>query len=408
MRQIIGRRLRRLAHWRCAEPVLVIESDDWGLQRRASRERLRSFGEPGEWADETAETDGDLHRLFDVLDRHRDATGRPAAFSGNVVVTNPDHDAIARDRYDVYHEIPISTREDLRVAWQEGVERRVFFAELHGRRHFSVEAWLADLRRDVPGARELSSEYRHGGLSLLEGQNWRYHTEYVSWRTGVEPDEKTLAAELKDSLDILERIFGRRPTSTIAPHYIFSSRVEKAWRKAGLRFVQGANYHILRSEDGGHGTASVSHSLGERSPSGLLHLHRFIRFEPRPERPHQGVAAALGSIRWCFDQRIPAVVDTHRINFTGRYREGGLRALDELLHALKPLRPLFLTTGELGEAIERCGFYRDVFTGTEKFLTVFDPGWRRALRVAVGRQIARRAAVAEKKSEAPGQRGPLN
>lgn len=407
MSRIIGR-LRRLTHWRCAEPVLVFESDDWGLERRASSERLRAFGEPGEWADEEMETAEDMRRLFDVLDRHRDVTGRSAVFSANFIVTNPDHDAIARDRYGVYHEIPISTREDLCVAWREGMERRVLLAELHGRRHFSVEEWLADLRRDVPGARELSSEYRHGGLSLLKGQNWRYHTEYVSWRTGVEPDEKTLAAELKNSLDILEGIFGRRPTSTIAPHYIFSSRIEKAWRDAGLRFVQGANYQILRSENGGHGTVSASHPLGERSPSGLLYLHRFIRFEPRPERPHQGIAAALGSIRRCFDQRIPAVVDTHRINFTGRYREGGLRALDELLHALKPLRPLFLTTGELGEAVERRGPYRDVFTGTERPLTVFDSVLRRALRVAVGRWIARRAAVAGKKSEAPGQRGLLN
>ena len=353
MRQIIRRRLRRLAHWRCAEPVLVIESDDWGLQRRASRERLRCFGEPGEWADETAETDGDLRRLFDVLDRHRDATGRPAAFSGNVVVTNPDHDAIARDRYDVLSRNSDQHARRPPCCVAEGVERRVFFAELHGRRHFSVEAWLADLRRDVPGARELSSEYRHGGLSLLEGQNWRYHTEYVSWRTGVEPDEIRLSPSLTDSLDILEGMFGRRPTSTIAPHYIFSSRIEKAWREAGFRFVQGANYQILRSEDGGHGTVSVSHSLGERSPSGLLYLHRFVRFEPRPERPHQDVAAALaqvfvsalnkdsGSDRLAPDQ-FHRVVSRRRATRVGR--------ITRRLEAAPG--PYFLTTAELGEAIE--------------------------------------------------------
>lgn len=386
--------LGRMAHWRCAEPVLVFESDDWGLERRASSERLKALGEPGERADEETETADDLRRLFDVLGRHRDVTGRPAAFSANFIVANPDHDAIARDHYDVYHEIPIGAREDIRAAYREGMERRVFCAELHGRRHFSVEEWLADLRRDVVGARQLSSEHRHGGVSLFKGQGQRYHTEYVSWRTGVEPDEETLARDLNDSLDVLERLFGRRPSSTIAPHYVFSSRTETAWGRAGLRFIQGGNYQVLRGDGGGYGRRWVSHALGERSPSGLRYLHRFVQFEPRPERPHQGIAAALPRILSCFKQRIPAVVDTHRMNFTGRYGSEGLRQLVELLDTLGPLRPRFLTTTELGESIARGGPYHDTFTGAEATLTAIDPSWRRDLRGALGWRNARRAAGA--------------
>ncbi len=390
------------AQWRCAEPVLILESDDWGLDRRASSERLKAFGKPGQRADEQMETAEDLRRLFDVLDGHRDASGRPAVLTANVVVANPDHDAIKRDRYEVYHEILLSRREDLRPAWREGVARGVLCAELHGRSHFSVEAWMADLRSDVAGARVLSSEHRHGGLSLLEGQGQRYHTEYMSWHTGVERDERTLAAELKGSLDTLEKVFGRRPTSTIAPHYVFSSRIEKAWREAGLRFVQGGQYQVLRGQAGEYGSVSVSHALGERSPSGLLYLSRSVRFEPRPERPHQGIAAALAGIRSCFDQGVPAVVDTHRVNYTGRYRDGGLHDLEELLDALRPMRPRFLTTSELGEAIDREGLYRDVFTGAERSLTVVDPGWRHTLRAAAGWRNARRATLAEARPEGPG------
>ncbi len=384
-----------LAHWRCAEPVLVFETDDWGLERRASSERLRAFGEPGERADEETETADDLRRLFDVLERHRDAAGRPAAFSANLIVANPDHDAIARDRYDVYHEIPIDARVDLHSAYREGVARGVFCAELHGRRHFSVEEWLADLRRDVPGARQLSSEHRNGGLSLLKGQGQRYHTEYVCWRTGVEPEEETLVRDLKTSLDALERVFGRRPLSTIAPHYVFSARIEKAWRKAGLRFVQGGNYHVVRGDGAEYGDSWVSHVMGERSPAGLRYLRRSAKFEPRPERPHQGIAAALPRIQSCFEQKIPAVVDTHRINYTGRYREKGLQDLSELLDVLRPQRPHFLTSPELGEAIDRGGSFCDIVTRETRSLTPFDPAWRRGLRVALGRRNSRRAAELE-------------
>lgn len=385
--------LQRLAHWRCAEPVLIFESDDWGLGRRASSERLKIFGEPGERADEETETAEDLRRLFDVLDRHRDGTGRPAAFTANFIVANPDHDAIARDRYDVYHETPIGTRDDMRASYQEGVERGVLCAELHGRRHFSVEEWLADLRRDVPGARRLSSEHRDGGLSLLKGEGRRYHTEYVCWRTGVEPDEASLDGGLKDSLDVLERLFGRRPSSTIAPHYVFSARIERAWRKAGLRFIQSGNYQVLRGGGGEYGNLWVSHAMGERSPAELHYVRRSVRFEPRPERLHQGVAAALEGICLSFEQCIPAVVDTHRINYTGRYREGGLSALNELLNALKPLRPRFLTTPELGEAIASGGRYRDLMTGEKRTLTPLAKRWRQAVRAVVSVRNARRVTL---------------
>ena len=383
----------RLGQWRCAEPVLIFESDDWGLDRRASSERLKAFGKPGQRADEELETVEDLRRLFDVLDGYRDVSGRPAVFTANVVVANPDHDAIKRDRYEVYHEIPINRREDLCAAWREGVARGVVYAELHGRSHLSVAAWMADLRDDVAGARALSSEHRHGGLSLLEGESQRYHTEYMSWRTGVEPDKRALVAELKDSLDILEELFGRRPTSTIAPHYVFASRIEEAWREAGLRYVQGGQYQVLRGQASEYGHVTVSHTLGERSPGGLVYLQRSVRFEPRPERPHQGIATCLARIRSCFDRGVPAVVDTHRVNYTGRYRDDGLHSLGGLLDALRPLRPLFLTTGELGEAIEHEGRFRDLRTGEERSLTPLDPRWRRGLRGALGHWNARRVAA---------------
>jgi glycosyltransferase involved in cell wall biosynthesis len=398
--QRVERRLHDHARWRCAEPLLIFESDDWGLDRKASSERLKAFGRPGPRADEELETAEDLRRLFDVLDGHRDVTGRPAAFTANLVVASPDYDAITRGRYEVYHEALISNRDDLRAAWREGVARGVLCAELHGRCHFSVSAWMEDLRRDVAGARALCSEHRHGGLSLLEGQSQRYHTEYLTWRTGVESDEKALVAGLKNSLDILEEVFGRRPTSTIAPHYVFSSRIEKAWRETGLRFVQGAHYQVLRGQSGEYGHDSVSHALGERSRSGLLYLSRSVRFEPRPERPHQGTAAALAAVRWCFEKGIPAVVDTHRVNFTGRYRDGALHELGALLDALRPLRPLFLTTGELGEAIEHGGRFRDIRTGEERVLTPLDPAWRRGLRPVLGGWNARRVANAGARQEA--------
>ena len=53
------------------------------------------------------------------------------------------------------------------------------------------------------------------------------------------------------------------------------------------------------------------------------------------------------------------IVDTHRINFTGRFRDDALAQLDGLLSDLDGLGVRYLTTDELVEAIRGEGRYID-------------------------------------------------
>ncbi|HVY72015.1 MAG TPA: hypothetical protein VHH73_18930, partial [Verrucomicrobiae bacterium] len=148
-------RLRIYADWRCLEPVVVFESDDWGLKRRSCAAQLAQYGIPRDWADEDSETEEDLERLYSTLEAHRDALGRAPSIVANFVVANPDFDAIVRGGFQWYFEIPIDQEKSLRKKWLEGMERKVFFPQYHARYHFSVERWLDDLQKDVPGARAL-------------------------------------------------------------------------------------------------------------------------------------------------------------------------------------------------------------------------------------------------------------
>lgn len=374
----VRRRLRFLAHWRCAEPVIAFESDDWGLERRACGDFLRGFGEPGEWADEETETPEDLERLYGVLSRHRDSAGRSACFTANFVLSNPDFEKIEQDGFSRFHELPIYGNERLVEAWQAGIQQRVFYPQYHSRYHFWVEAWLDDLRRSEPGARELCSKKCHGGLSLLKGQGWRYHSEYLYWKTGEQLDGERLRTQLQSSFDMFRRTFGFFPFSTVPAHYIFTPSVSRQWVAFGVKYVQGSGYRILRGMNGDEILAS--HVLGERSPEGLVFLTRPVKFDPRPQRPRHGVPEALEYIKTCFDRHIPAVIDTHRINFTGRWRDSSLDSLDDLLRHVRPYRPLFLTTVEVGEAISQGGLFHDVWTGQPRTLSPLDPAWRKLLR----------------------------
>ena len=372
------RKLRDAADWRCAEPVVVFEADDWGLQRRACSDFIQTFAVPGGWADEELETAEDLQHLYRVLERHRDVNGRPACFTANFVVANPDFEAIARDQFSLYHDIPISQMDELKGQWLEGLERRVFFPQYHGRSHFWSDAWLRDLQHRVPGAREMFDRRFHGGLSLALGEDWRYHSEYTSWWTGEERTGDELSTWLVGGIKTFQETFGFFPRSTIATHYILTDALADAWSSAGGEFIQGTNYRILRGAKGQ--PRFLAHTLGEPYAGGLLLMGRAIKFDPRPQRVQHGVRFAFRQIKRCFESRVPAVVDTHRINYTGRWGKASIEQLDALLCALKPYRPRFLTSVELGEAISQNGAYKDHWSGEIAHLTPYQQPWRKILR----------------------------
>jgi hypothetical protein len=377
-KQRLLRKFEYWAGWRCYEPVIVFESDDWGLIRRRCSEFISTFAEPGERADEELETEEDLANLYQVLERHRDTSGRAACFTANFIVANPDFEAIARDQFNVYYEEPIGQMAGLREHWIEGLRRRVFFPQYHGRSHFWEEAWLRDLREGIPGAREMFDRRYHGGISLLKGADWRYHSEYVYWATGEKRSSNRLDTWLKGGLEFFRDVFGFFPASSIAPHYILTVDLASAWHAAGGEFLQAMNNRIVRDPEG-H-VKNVRHIFGERSATGPLMLGRNVKFEPRPLRPHQGIAASIEQIKDRFANHLPAVVDTHRMNYTGRFRKSGLQDLDKLLDAVKPYRPLFLTTSELGEAMTKNGRYQDIWTGEQRSLKPLDRPWRKRWR----------------------------
>jgi len=358
-RAILGR-LRWAAQWRCKEPVVVFESDDWGMQRGGNLAAFEPYGATKDWTAEKTETPTVLRKLFEVLESQHDRRGRPAVFTANFITANPDFDAIKANNYTRYVDTPISNDQALLLIWREGIQRQVFYPQYHGRSHICVESWLEDLRKDAPGARSLFELRQNGGLALLSNANWRYHSEYVRWRNGkILPAEKLLDW-INQGLDYFKEAFGFPSISSIAPHYILPKEVMQVWTKLGIAFVQGGNYHILRNHTSGE-QIFLNHVLGEQSSEGLLYLARNVRFEPRLSQKDRGLEQAWRRIERCFQAGVPVVIDTHRINYTGPWQEASREALKRLLARIAGYHPLFLTSVELGLAIQGKGKYSDIW-----------------------------------------------
>ncbi len=372
-------RLRHWANWRCKEPVVVFESDDWGLQRKACADLLQPYGEPSEWAYEQTESEADLEKLYNVLENHKDEDGRHPCFTANFVTANPDFEKIRQGGFAEYYDISINNQnEKLKSKWIEGMDRGVFHPQYHARSHFWAPAWLKDLRENVAGARDLFDQNCNGGLSLLKHEGWRYHSEYIFWKSAEQMKKTQLLDWLSMGLSFFQDCFGFASLSTIAPNYIFTPATAGAWLDKGIKIVQGAGYRIDRGPNGEKRIRS--HVLGERLSGNLLSMIRNVKFDPRPQRPQHGFENTFAWIKKIMPHNIPIIIDTHRINYVGPWKEKAFEELHSLLQALKPYHPRFLTTTELGEAILNHGVYTEAWSGEIRQLTPIDAPFQRMLR----------------------------
>jgi hypothetical protein len=377
----IKRRLQYEAHWRCSDPVVVIESDDWGLERRPCFDLVRQVGEPTDWTHETTETAEDLENLVEVLGAHRDRFNRPACLTANFVMANPDYEATRKAAYERLFELPLTVTlsDAMKRAYQDAMKSQCLFPQYHGIRHYNGRALLRDIRENG-GARMLFDHGCATGISFTKGNVWRYHSEYADWSDNGSADARPLATMVQSGMSHFEQMFGFRSKSTIPPHYVVSEAAFRVWKTAGIRYVQGANYQIFA----GKGGAKLIRSryLGQRDPGGLLLMGRNVKFEPRPGR-RETVERALGEARQMFAAQVPVIIDTHRINYTGRFRQQGLASLSDLLKGLRKFNPVFLTTAELAAAIEEGGSFRDSFRNAERSIAPLS-----SARQSIARKLA--------------------
>jgi hypothetical protein len=363
--------------WRTPHRFVVIESDDWGGIRMSSREayeRMTRFGCPmhrSHYNLDSLETDEDLDRLFEVLDSVRDACGRPACLTVNMIMANPDFAAIRESGFRRYLFEPTEVtlardpaRRGVMRRWVAGSKRLLCFPQLHAREHIAWWDWLAALRADSPEA-HLAFSLGLPGVYLdssTENQCFfvpLYLDDDVLARSGVD-----LNAMIRDGADLFERHFGFRSESTIAPNYVWTDTAEAVWFKAGIRYLQGA---VFQRVPGSNGMKRRAHFVGEHGPSGCRYLVRNCIFEPSMGGGNW-VRACLRQIAIAFRFHKPAVICTHRVNYVGGVdpdnRVLGLSSLSTLLREICRLWPdvHFLNTVELGRMIESgC---RDVDTTT--------------------------------------------
>ena len=377
-RKIKGK-IKFYAQARFKEPIVILESDDWGMERgHENVAAIRQFGKIKDWAYDRPASPSQLRALYDLLGQYRDQLGRPWRIVANFIVQNPDFEKTIQDDFRQLHVRSIDEDTGLVAIWREGVARGVFYPQYHGRLHYNLQVLEEDLQSDESGARDFFRHRFHGSFDNIAGIEIHNHSEYFNCRLGQDYSLTYLKEWIGTGLRIFQRVFGFFSESTIAPHYIFTPLTAAAMKACGIKYIQAAdrqNYFDRHRRE-----IVLNLPFGSSHYPGLTALNRNITFEPFRMDFRKEKDRILSSIKWLFKNNVPVVINTHRINYTGKFFGEGLAQLEQLLEELKVFNPLVMTSDELGEAICNDGSYHSRTNGERIRLTPADCAFFRPLR----------------------------
>ena len=365
------RNLSNLTGWLTSRKIVVFESDDWGAIRMSSSEsyeRLKQQGVKPSGPDEERylhndglASENDLIGLFEVLSSVKDKKNNPAVFTAVSVVANPVFDKIQENGYQDYVYEPFT--ETLKrypqhsgsfTLWKEGLLKRVFVPQFHGREHLNVINWLKALKG---GNQDTVKAFNQNVYGITPG-NPINHVSYQAAFDFVDISEleyqKTV---IREGLELFEKIHGYKASFFVPTNGPFNNILEDTTAEMGIKYLGASK---VQSEPIGNGQFRKRfHYLGQKNECKQRYLTRNCFFEPSSNLKIDWVDSCLNDISIAFRWRKPAVISSHRVNYIGwlnpANRDKGLLQLETLLTEIIKRWPNveFLTSEELGKLIAK-------------------------------------------------------
>lgn len=362
----VYRHLINIPGWRTNRKIVVIESDDWGSIRMASKDAYNYFLSKGFPVDtcpynryDALECNEDLEQLFEVLDSVKDANANSAILTANAVVANPDFKKIKDSGFEKYYYEPFTktlerypVHDRVYELYKIGIDKKLIKPQFHGREHLNVFRWMQSLQSEDKHAR-MAFAWRM--FSLHTGINSSCRSEYLDAFCVESPAEKSALHDIiYDGLTLFTEIMGYMSISAIAPCYIWNHVAEDVLNECNVAFFQGALAQSKPNESKIGLYRKVYHYQGQRNRHGQQYLVRNAFFEPTSSDNCDDVDRCLSAIKIAFRLLKPAIISSHRVNYMGylhpanRYKS--LASLKNLLESIMKTWPdvEFMSSDQLG------------------------------------------------------------
>lgn len=372
MKNTINNYLKNILGWRTKRKIVVFSVDDYGNVRLDSKKARENLDKAGLKvlsrfdAYDTLETKDDLTALFDVLSSVRDINGNKAVFTAFSVPVNIDFEEMERNRYSEYkYELLPKTYEKLSnkdskayngawELWKEGMEKKILHAEFHGREHFNLKVFNEKLKNKD---KEIIESLKNRSLISISDTGYLTVSFSGAFKFWNFEENNNFEDIIISGLNEFEKVFGYRAKHFNAPGGTEHPAIHQYLKIGGIKYLDTP---FIKSEH--HGKAKFKRVLnytGKMNKYGQIFQVRNCVFEPTEERGFNWVNYTFKQVEAAFNLRRPAIISTHRVNFSGYIdesnRKKGLKSLKELLYIIirKYGNVEFMTSNELGREIEK-------------------------------------------------------
>lgn len=365
----IFKHISNLPGWCTNRKIVVIESDDWGSVYMSTPEAfrlLRSKGIPltsHYLNNDTLESNDDMEMLFDVLRRHKDATGRSVVMTGVNVVANPDFEKIKEDgfrkyEYELFTETAkrFSGSDRIYEFWKQGIQERLLVPVFHGREHLNVQRWMRLLQQ---GNKTIHLTFEHEVPYVDRGLNGvRLPDLRAAFDIDTLEDIPYLKEVISTGMTEFEKLFGFRSTFFIPTNGPFNNTLEPLTAGLGIKYIGTGKLQL--EPLGNNRYKKHFRYIGMKNRHNQRYLTRNCFFEPGSRESGDNkdwVNDCMREIEIAFRCHKPATISSHRVNYTGTLhtenRENSLKKLDTLLGNIMKKWPdvEFMTSIELGNLI---------------------------------------------------------
>lgn len=343
-KSFISRLNSNLSGKNISKKIVVFESDDWGAIRVPSKDAIDRLKIKGLDLTKNAytrfdglECNSDLESLLEILDKYKDINGNHPIITANFVTCNPDFEKIKSSCFDQYFNQKISETYNnyshsdkvLDLVFS-ATSNGLFLPQFHGREHVNAEFWISLLKNNDPLFRIAFEE----GISGL-GRESVPHISRSIQATYDTLNTDFAKISLEQGLDCFEEIFGFRSNSFIPNNYVLDFKLLPFLFSNGVTVSQGMRY-LLSPKGIGKNKFKVLRKNGSMNQGKQIEIVRNCLFEPT--ETGRDYLSTLKEISLAFSLKQPAVISTHRINFSSRIsfenRDKNLKHFDDLINSI--------------------------------------------------------------------------
>ena len=297
---------------------VIIESDDWGLERAKDEDALSKIVQKYDdrnctrWTRDALETEEDLDQLFVLFDYFKNKFDQPPIITANFITHNVDQSSKERLKFKPISEGYNYGNAGLFDKYREGFDKKYFIPQLHGYSHydtslleqcFQSDDFVEDFKIGFP----LAKSTIKGKLSLYRGECF-------------DPNFSKIIVE---AIEVFKTTFGYYSKTFIPPNYLYSDKMNRLLTAHHIELLQSTGQFL---STGGNEVVRPYF----RRKKGLLYSIRNARLDTHF---HYNCLSeyCIKHIESAFTNKMPAVIDIHRVNFSGKYSpETRLKTLEEL------------------------------------------------------------------------------